>query len=115
MANITDPRVTTWLEQRARPISDQAVAFLTKLLAYQTDWAAQGINALVVAGGNANLIADGSVTGPDGRQQVTGLTLQNLKTCIDQIVTAMNVTNVIGVGSPPSTTVNAIQVNGSPR
>lgn len=115
MANITDNRVITWSDQRARTIADSLVQLYNKLLAYQTDWAAQGINALIVAGGNTNLIGDSSVTATDGRQQVTGLTEQNLIACINQIVVAMGTTNVAGVGTPPTTTLNLIQVNGSSR
>jgi hypothetical protein len=115
MANITDPRVITWSDQRGRTISDSIERLYYDLIAYQTDWAAQGINALIVAAGNTNLVGDTSVTGPDGRQQITGLALQNLLAAINQIVTAIGTTTVTGVGATPKAIVDGIEVNGTPR
>jgi hypothetical protein len=113
MADITDVKIINWDNQRARTIADQIVILYNKLKAYQTDYAAQTINASIVADEATNNIGDGYTS--DGRQAVTGTQIQNLKACIDQIVTALDTTNVTGVGTPPMTTVNQIQVNGSPR
>jgi hypothetical protein len=112
-ADITDPKAIIWDNVRARTLSDQIVILYNKLKAYQTDYASQAINAAIVADGASNNIGDGYTS--DGRQAVTGTQIQNLKACIDQIVTALDTTNVTGVGTPPMTTVNQIQVNGSLR
>lgn len=113
MPETTDPQVVDWANTRARPICD-AIRRLDELInSYKVDWAAGGISALITTAGPSQLIADGSAI--DGRVRVTGLTIQNLKACLDQMQTAMDTTNVTGVGSPPMTTVNAIQVNGGSR
>lgn len=116
MATITDQRVITWSDTRARTLADKTEQFLAVLLAYQADYVAQGIGALITAGVGTNLVNDSSVTGPDGRQQVTGNAIgANLKAAVDQMVTALNVTLVSGVGSTVKAVVDLVQVNGSPR
>jgi hypothetical protein len=113
MANITSPQVVAWANGRARTISDSIRQMYDKLKSYQTDYVAESVNAAIVAdpAGSTAVIADGSAA--DGRQSITGTQIQNLIACINQVVTAMDTTNVTGVGSPPMTTANAIQVNGS--
>lgn len=115
MANLTDPRIIAWSDQRARTLADDVEQFTAKILAHQADYVAQGIAALITAGGGSNLVADSSVTGPDGRQQITGNSLINFKAAVDQMVTALTSTNVTGVGSPPKAIADGIQVNGTPR
>lgn len=121
MANLTDPRIVNWSDQRVRRLADQTEIFLATLLAYQADYVAQGIGALITAGGGTNLVGDSSVVpGPsgqiDGRQQVTGNAIgPNLKAAVDQMVTAMNTTLVTGVGTTVKAIVDGIQVNGTPR
>ncbi len=88
-------------------------SLLNKLLAYQADYAAQGISAKITAAVNTNLIADGSEM--DGRSRITGLQIQNLTAALTQLVTAWNVTAVLGVGTTVAAIENGIQVNGSPR
>ena len=112
MADYSDVQLTTFTNGRTRTLADQLVSILIKLQAYQSDYVAQSVAVRATAAG-ANNLADGYVT--DGRQPITGTQVGNFKACVDQIVTAMATTNVIGVGSPISTTVNAIQVNGSSR
>lgn len=111
MAETTDPLVVNWANTRVRPIADALRHVDDLIVSYKADYAAQGINAALVAAGASQLIADGSAT--DGRVRITGTTIQNLKACIDQVQTAMDTTLVSGVGSPPMTTINQAQVNGS--
>jgi hypothetical protein len=126
MANITNAQVVAWANNRARTLSDATEIFLAKILAYQSDYIAEGIAAAITGdpAGAAAKIDDGSVPAGafpgqpamgDGRQSITGTSLANLKAAIDQIVTAMNVTLVPGVGLTVKAIVDGIQVNGSPR
>jgi hypothetical protein len=112
MADIIDPQVIKWANDRARSAANQMTNLYAVLVAYQADYAAQGIAAKIVAAGTANNIADGATA--DGRSIIIGTSLANLKAAIDQLVTSFN-TNVAGVGSPITTIQNAIQVSGSPR
>lgn len=109
----TDPQLAKFSNERVRPIADAITSLTLKMQSFQADYAAFGINALIVAAGNTNTIGDGSAT--DGRQRITGLQIQNFKAAIDQLVTASTVTAVAGVGATPSTISQAIQVNGSAR
>lgn len=117
MAQITNNQVISWSNNRARTLADQMVGMMNKIIAYQTDFAAQGIAAAINGdtAGASSVINDGSGATGDGRNPVTGTTLINFKAAIDQLVTAWNVTNVAGVGSPVSAVQNLIQVNGSLR
>lgn len=121
MALITNAQVKSWANLRARTICD-SIRHLDDLLAsYVSDYVGQGIAAAINgdAAGAASVIDDGSAVGgtgtPDGRNPITGTNLANLKACIDQVRVAIETTAVAGVGSPPLTTVNAIQVNGSSK
>ena len=112
MATINDAQVIRWANERSRSIADRLAELSAAMSAYQSDYAAQGIAAKIVAAGASNLVADGSDV--DGRPQISGTQIVNLKAAIDAIVNAM-ATNVAGVGSPTTTIVAAIQVNGTPR
>ena len=115
MALITDPVVIGFSNNRARTIADSMTELLSKLLAWQADYAAMGIAAKInadAAGAGSNL-QDGSPA--DQRLPVSGTTLINFKAAIDQLVTAWNVTAVAGVGTTVAAVENTIQVNGSPR
>jgi len=113
MADTTDPQLFRWANERARPTGDTIERAIAVLVAYQADYTAQNINALIVAAGSSNYIGDGSAT--DGRPRITGLQLQNQKAAIDQLVTAFAVTTVPGVGATPRAINLPIQVNGSTR
>jgi hypothetical protein len=118
MPDITDPQVVAWANERARTIADALVAFEAKLGGWQSDYAAQSIAAQISAAGASEIVADwdgfGGVT-KDGRPRITGNQILNLNAAIAQVRTAIKDTNVTGVGSPPKTIADAIQVNGSPR
>jgi hypothetical protein len=79
------------------------------LVAYQNDYAAQGIAAKIVAAGASDTLSDGAQS--DGRSLCTGTNLQNLMAAINQLKTSFD-TNVTGVGLPVTTIVNTIKVNG---
>jgi hypothetical protein len=113
MADITDPQVILFTNQRARTIADKIVALQYALTAYQADYAAQVIANKIVAAGTTGNIADGATA--DGRPIITGTSILNQKAAVDALVTAIGATLVSGVGSSALTINNAIQVNGSPR
>jgi hypothetical protein len=113
VADISDVHVVKWANERSRVIADQMTSLLTKLKAYQADYAAQGIAALITAAGGANLVGDGSDL--DGRPRISGNQIVNLKAAVDQLITAWTVTQVAGVGATVEAVENQIQVNGSAR
>src|SRR4051794_23176671 len=113
MAEITDPLIVNWANERARVLADRLRGAYDALASYRTDYAAQGIAAAISAAGGSDLIADGSED--DGRPRITGDTLINFKAALDQIDTAMGTTAVTGVGTTANAQVNLIQVNGGVR
>ena len=113
MAEITDPLVVNWANNRARVLADKLRAAYDALASYKVDYAAQGIAAAIATAGGSNLITDGSAT--DGRPRISGNTLTNFKAALDQIDTAMGTTLVSGVGTTANAQVNLIQVNGGVR
>lgn len=112
MADITSPQIISFDNTRVRVLADQMTALYAKLVAFQNDYAAFGMAALIAAAGAANNVGDGYAV--DGRIPVTGTQILNFKAAIDQLVTSYG-TNVAGVGAPITTIQNAIQVNGSVR
>jgi hypothetical protein len=105
-------------------MSDDITRLCAIIDSYLVDYQAQGIDALINAGGDTNNIDDGSVPGGsypgqnpngDGRQLVTGLEVQNLKAALVQVQTALETTVITGVGTTPKTVAAGIQVNGSVR
>lgn len=112
MADITDAQVVRWSNERTRTLADAMAALYAAVVAYNADWAAQGISARITAAGASNNVGDGSAV--DGRSIITGTNLQNFKAAITQLQTSFE-TNVTGVGAPITTLQNQIQVNGTPR
>lgn len=110
---IETPQIIQWANQRSRTIADDLERLYAIITAYQSDYAAQGINALITAAGNTDIIDDGSSV--DGRSQITGLQLQNLNAALTQIKTALDTTLVPGVGATAKSVFDGIQVAGSPR
>lgn len=115
MADITNPQIITFANERARVISDHLVRFSAEVDAWLADYAAQGISAAITGAseGAGSNIADGSAT--DGRQRVTGTEIMNLKAGLLQVQTALTTTLVSGVGTTPKAIADGIQVNGSVR
>ena len=115
MAEITNPQVITFTNDRARIIADSLVRFSDEVNAWLEDYAAQGIAAAIngdAAGASSN-IDDGSAT--DGRQRVTGTKVINLRAGLLQVQTALTTTLVSGVGTTARAISDGIQVNGSVR
>ena len=113
MADVTNPQLVLWANQRVRPLVNKLQNILLSAQQFQTDYANQSISSQITTAGGANLMADGSDV--DGRPRVSGTQIQNLKAAIDQIVTAMATTNVSGVGVPPSTILGQIKTtDGGP-
>lgn len=110
MAASSNAQLNSWADTRVRPLADQITKLRYAIDAFLTDYAAQGISALITADGAANL--EGA---QDSRIPITGTQVVNFKAACLQLQVATETTNVTGVGSPPSTICDAIQVNGSPR
>lgn len=112
MPNSQSAQLNSWSDNRYRTLSDEVEMFLAKVLAWQTDYAAQGVGALASTDASNNL---GSGIGTDGRAPVTGTNLINFNAAVNQIATAMNTTLVGGVGTTAKAQADIAQVNGSPR
>ncbi len=111
MADITNPQVVKWSNERARTISDSLALLYAKIVAYQNDYSAQGIATAMNSAAAVDIVLDGSAN--DGRAPVTKNQLVVLNNCITQIKTALDTTTVSGYA--PTVWINQIQVNGSPR
>ena len=112
MSDSTDPQLILWDNARARTLADLLTAANAKLMAYEADYAAQGIAARATTAGASN-IGDGYAV--DGRQPITGTSLANLRAALTQLDTAFNTTLVPGVGATVAAILAGIQVNGSSR
>jgi uncharacterized membrane protein YjgN (DUF898 family) len=113
MAEITDPQVVLFANDRTRSAADKMEILYSILLAWQADYVAQGIAAKIVTAGASNIIADGSEI--DGRQRITGNSIINLHAALTQLLTAWDTTLVTGVGATVKAVTDGIQVNGTPR
>jgi hypothetical protein len=113
MADITDPQIVRWSNERARVLADRLEQAEAAINAYLADWTAQGVSALITAAGATNAIADGSET--DGRQRVTGTKLVNMRAALLQLQTALDTTLVAGVGATAKSILDGVQVNGTVR
>jgi hypothetical protein len=112
VADITDAQIVAWSNTRSRVLANKMADLYAVAVAYQNDWAAQGLAARITAAGAANNIGDNYQL--DGKPIITGTALVNFKAAIDQVKANFD-TLVSGVGSPVTTIVNGIQTDGSPR
>ena len=112
MADITNLVVVNFSDRRVRSVADKLAALHYVIEAWLADYGSLAIAAKLTAGGMANLVAQS--TG-DTREPITGTQIVNVRAALLQIQTALDTTVVSGVGSPPFTIVNAIQVSGSPQ
>lgn len=101
-----------WADQRYRTLADATEVYLSKVLAWQADYSAQGIAALASTDASNNI---GNGIPADGRPLVTGTNLINFNAAINQVATAMNTTLVSGVGTTVKAQADIGQVNGSSR
>lgn len=120
MADITNPQVVAFANNRMRPLADAITKVQYAIDAFLIDANAEGIPALIVAGGVGNFIGDGSDV--DGRPRVTGQNMADFRSAITVLQTCLETTTAIasgGVsgtgGKTPSVIISGIQVNGSPR
>ncbi|HSZ58598.1 MAG TPA: hypothetical protein VK797_23220 [Tepidisphaeraceae bacterium] len=110
MAASSNVQLNQWADQRVRPLCDKIDQLIYAITAYEADYAAQGIAALITSDGAGN-----NEGNQDGRIPITGTQVVNLKAALDQLNTAATVTLVTGVGATVKAIVDAMQVNGSPR
>jgi len=112
MPNSASAQLNSFSDQRYRTLADATEIYLAKLLAWQTDYAAEGVGALATTDAANNL---GNGIPADGRPLVTGTNLINFNAGIAQVVTAMNTTLVPGVGTTFKAQADIGQVNWTPR
>lgn len=120
MADITNPQVIKWSNERARTLSDSIARLYAQIVAYQSDYAAQGIVAAMTPFASGDILLDGSAQ--DGRAPVTKNQISVLNNALTQVKKALdqNTASIAGdynaiSGFSAMTWVNQIQVNGSPR
>lgn len=103
-------QLNSFADTRVRTIADKVTACRLAIDSFLTDFAAFGINALIVADGASNL--EGT---QDSRIPISGTQVQNLKAALLQVQVAIETTLVSGVGATVAAVCDAIQVNGSSR
>lgn len=103
-------QLNKWADERSRTLCDELEKMLLVIDSYLTDYAAQGIAALITADGTANLMG-----AQDGRIPITGTQIVNLKAGLLQLQVASETTLVAGVGTTVKAIVDSMQVNGSAR
>ena len=79
MAEITNPQVVKFANERGRPLADVAEQLYQSCKRYQQEW------ATVTVPNTADLVADGSEV--DGRKRISGAHVTNLKALADSMVT----------------------------
>lgn len=84
MADISNPQVVAFSNQRIRPLCDQMYSLYYNAKAVVADYNAGDIGTKIDAGGAGNNIADGSST--DGRTVITGGDIYNVITWAQQII-----------------------------
>jgi hypothetical protein len=110
MAASSNAQLNAWADNRARVIADKLTQLRYAVDAYLTDYAADGIAALISSDGASNLMGT-----QDSRIPISGTQILNLKAALLQVQVAMETTAVSGVGTTVAAVCDAIQVNGSPR
>jgi len=76
MANITNPQAIKFSDEQVRTMADKYAQAYYAFKTVVDTWTAQGISALIPS--TPDLIADQSVTIPDGRAQITGAMVNGL-------------------------------------
>lgn len=110
MANSQNLQLNSWADNRTRTLCDKLEQTMLVIDSYLTDYAAQGIAALITSDGATNNMGT-----QDGRIPITGTQIVNLKAALLQIQVAAETTLVSGVGATVKSIVDAMQVNGSTR
>ncbi len=105
MADITDPQVRRFANEKARVLADLATKYYYAALAFQNEWDATGMGALIP--NSADVIVDGSAT--DGRTPITGANVNGLQGHVAAMVTELEA----NTNQKLSVLLN-IEVNGSP-
>ena len=80
MANNTNALVINFTDTKIRPAADAYAQLYYRLKAVAAVWTAQGMGTLIP--NDANLIADGAVTGPDGRAPITDAMVNTFATSV---------------------------------
>lgn len=108
MAASNNLQLNAWADNRVRPLADTLEHCMLVIDSYLTDYAAQGIAALITGDGASNLMG-----AQDSRIPVTGTQIINMKAGLLQMQVAGETTLVSGVGATVKAIIDAMQVNGS--
>jgi hypothetical protein len=123
MANITDPQIIKWSNDRTRTMADKLAALYYSASAFLSDYTNQAIAVKITAAGASNNVGDGAgpITLPDGtstlgdgRPILTGTSLINFRAAVIALKTSLE-TAVPGVGTTIADIASTDQSQGSPR
>jgi hypothetical protein len=112
MADITNPEVVRWSNERLRTIADQVVRLKYVIDAFTADYTEQDIEGFLAANSSEDRVVDGSLQ--DGRPPVTRLDIVNGALAVAALQ-ALLAANVGSTGKSAFDILNSVQVNGSPR
>lgn len=84
MAEITNPQVVRFANEKARPMADRLYSAWVEAQSVLQEYTSTNIGSLINDAGSGNLIADGSET--DGRTRLTGGDIFNLITALTAYV-----------------------------
>lgn len=87
MANNTNAQAITVSDQQLRPLADSLMQLYNRCKALQIQYTAQSWASLFP--NTSDLVADGAVTGPDGRQPITNADLNTLFGIVTSFITYM--------------------------
>lgn len=110
MAASQNLQLNKFADERTRTVADTLEKCLLTIDSYLTDYAANGIAALITSDGASNFMGI-----QDGRFPITGTQIINMKAALLQIQVAAETTLVSGVGATVKSVIDPIQVNGSTR
>ena len=84
MPENSNPQVVKFSNEQIRTVADDLYQLYWKAKSVVQNYTSDGIGALVTTAGDAELIADGSVS--DGRTRITGNDLKNLITALSELI-----------------------------
>ncbi len=88
MPNITNVEAIKFCNEQVRPFADQYGGLIFAAQKISDAWTAKGIGALVP--NTADLLADGAVTGPDGRTPISGAEINAFATNVAAFLASVN-------------------------
>lgn len=103
MAEIVNPQVAKFTNERVRPTADRLYGLYYELKSAHYEYFNQGIGGLINTGGAGNLITDGSQT--DGRARIAGGQVYTWVAILEAVIAALEASGNLDA-------LSGIQVNG---